>query len=584
MPGLTKYTTPVTHPSKKTEQEWNTSDEILELGQIGVATDTLTAKIGDGVRKYKDLPNLFMDKVKYEDSNVKEIFISLDGNDSTGDGTAAKPYLSLSKAFNSIPDISNSTYRIVVVAKAGSSYNLSSTLVFEYKNIQGLEIEGRLAGTEKPAFKSTGSNYTLNFRNLNCKVSLKNVIFDFSTSSSTSTESGIIFTKIKNVELTDVELKNFIRANSRGIVFDGCLARVNNPTIDFNIGFDLYSGSVVYVNDALGQNGITGAIGSRINNSILFRAGAYFMGSDSIRSNGEVFYGTTDYNDKLDLFISPTGNDYTGDGSSGKPLATIRRALNLLLGTKINQIALILSPGTHVIENGQFTVLNPFKTSRFTITSQGESSTDSTIIQFASGSTEDFTMINFPSIVDFSSLTFDGNNNSISFKLERIANLIFYNCKLKDFTETTLKLFDIGNFQLTDTEITGTKIGIYSNATTGSIVGGKTKINVSNIGVQLRSTNFHIGYDVSIVATNKKYELLNGAKIFSANKILKYDVIAFDARNQPSVVAFEDGSEYTITRDFATGMLNSIVEKMNGSTVSTYTATYDAQGRFVGLR
>lgn len=252
------------------------------------------------------------------------IFVSNTGSDSTGDGSTENPYSTITHALSKLPKFLNGHTASVVVA-AGTY--LEDINIYGFVGNLKLLIQGDVTvnsiSVEYSSVlvnSSIESKYTItsqwiNIKNRSSFESYTNVDYNI-----TSSLTGVVTGKSLSM----------YTATSSSVYISGNVFLTGNT--DTAIG--VFSKTKVYIGGMFGSGFNRGSIvdaGSELsvgrNNLVSITPETLYTGSVSVSQFGAVI-GTLPYN--TTLYVSPTGSDETGTGTSVNPLKTINRALLIL--------------------------------------------------------------------------------------------------------------------------------------------------------------------------------------------------------------------------------------------------------------
>lgn len=276
---------------------------------------------GEKVKTFLGKIITFMKNIKPLESDLT-VYVATTGSDTTGDGSSAAPYKTITYALSKIPKtLSGYTASVVV---AGGEYNEDLVISGFSGNLQ-LVLEGEITITSLTvdrstvAFRSTNSvNYsfttewvhTLNLADLYCWSSVNaniigsivsgnnNVSILAEASSTCYIRGSIMLSGNTNIA---------IMATSKSTVILGAISGTG-----FDVAINESSGSMV----ACARNNI-------------IATQQYLINSGSVMVNqfgakiGTLPYDTT-------LYVSPTGSDENAVGTSENPFKTIQRAIDIL--------------------------------------------------------------------------------------------------------------------------------------------------------------------------------------------------------------------------------------------------------------
>ena len=154
---------------RDTTAAWAMTNPVLGLGELGIDVTLQKVKAGDGLRPWNELPFLSETEIvntldsartdaalsatqgkvlntRKQDKAPEEITINIaaNGNDSTGDGSAGKPYKTLPKAVNVLGGMVGQT--IATINIGPGTYEMNELF---FQHIQIAKIKLQAANPEK---------------------------------------------------------------------------------------------------------------------------------------------------------------------------------------------------------------------------------------------------------------------------------------------------------------------------------------------------------------------------------------------------------------------------------------------------
>ena len=271
---------------------------------------------------------VFMGKVKKYIEDTKPLdkditlYVSPTGSDATGDGSSTKSFRTVTYALSQIPkDLGGFTATVNV---ADGTYNAAVYI----SGYTGGYLYIRRNGTQE----------------LNTSCNIKSIRVDYCSSVS-----------LTGLNFTNTEGASFFANDSQYVNVAYCQSTVNtiNDEVSFNFNY-VTNGRIVYCkslnhhsclkmyrssvfshgwSDSVGNYGIVEDGGSNLSKSGLLQPKGLI--TDESRQNGSVsvnrygaILGTLQSN--VTLYVSTTGSDTIGDGSSANPFRSIQKALDSL--------------------------------------------------------------------------------------------------------------------------------------------------------------------------------------------------------------------------------------------------------------
>jgi len=287
--------------------------------------------VGEKIKVFLGKIITFLKNIKPLESDTSYYVSASEGSDATGDGSEASPYASITKALSVIPKDLNGY--IVTVNIADGTYN-EGISVFGF-NTGVLQIIGNTTNPESVIIHNT-SGYSLFAKSCTTRVVFNGINVDQSPTD--SAVAGAFFS-------TNVVFKNCIlngmSQGTHGITFGSAFVSVSN--VEFNDciscvvssgSFDDISPGILRIGSCSGTNNIrlinTGKGIVQIVNDILpsvSSANVVSNGALISKSSGGIVGSLTQ---DIALYVSTTGSDTSGDGTSSNPFATITRALSIV--------------------------------------------------------------------------------------------------------------------------------------------------------------------------------------------------------------------------------------------------------------
>lgn len=332
----------------------------------------------------------------------KDIYIdSVNGNDTTGNGTNAKPYATLNKAVNEISGYKNMFKYNITINLLPGTYNTSGISFERFKNGK-ITVKG---GVNKTAAVNYILDGGLTFRNCD-NILLKGV--------EVRGNLYVEFCKFARIEESiNIYVNNIISGitiESSTVVMSFC--EMSNK----NKGIDAIGSSIIYMKYVSGTGNTNGIMLGRDGTACLaFLTETTITGTYPINNAGGsayvvtpnggtrlltekdlVDYDLTKLQSHLSIYVATTGNDTYGDGTSGKPYGTIQRAINSIPKNLNGNTATVnVMSGTYVgykvngFRNGVIKVLGASakeQTQNFIIT---------TLVQINDNSVQDCQVVGF---------------------------------------------------------------------------------------------------------------------------------------------------------------------------------------------
>lgn len=284
------------------------SNEYVNVADINENADTIDLAIG---------------KIMPLDADMT-VYVATTGSDTTGDGTSGNPYETITYALSKVPKFLNG-HAASVVIEAG--VYLEDIMIIGFTGSLQLLIKGNITVNSisveyssvlinsSIAAKYTISTQWISIKNRSAYESYTNIDYNI-----TGSLSGVI---------TDRALSIYA-ATSSSVYMSGNVYLTGNT--DTAIG--VFSKTTVYVGGIFGSGFTRGSIvdtGSELSigrNNLIATTDSTLNTASVVVNQFGAKIGTLQYD--TTLYVSPTGSDETGTGTSVNPLKTIQRAINIV--------------------------------------------------------------------------------------------------------------------------------------------------------------------------------------------------------------------------------------------------------------
>lgn len=303
----------------------NTEKATIRMGTGAMASAEDVEELQNDLGKMKERLNKLEADVTYYVSNAS-------GNDTTGDGSQAKPFNTLTKALNSIPK--NLGGYTVSINLADGTYGTSGFGISKYYN-GAIRLVGNEASPDKVIISSGGTSLTIG-DNYAVKFVISGMYFRVTGSNSCVYIYNTFSVSFKNCIIEGNKTAginwNTSLLQVTNTVFNKCnfcimapyqpgiteydvnpIARVGSCTGVENGSFIRLEKGIVQLMDTIMPD-TTGESTARFG-SMIIQSSSAIVGA----LQGNVTY-----------YVSPSGSDSTGDGTSAKPFRTIQRTLNII--------------------------------------------------------------------------------------------------------------------------------------------------------------------------------------------------------------------------------------------------------------
>lgn len=342
---LTSETDPtVPKWAKQSEKPTYTAQEVGAVDKSGGAIsetivdnlETIETKFpiptaGETIKRFLGKVMTFLTNIKPLESDVT-YYVATTGSDTTGDGSQSKPFKSTTQALRAIPkDLGG---HIATIFIGDGTYGTTGIAIQGFYNgtlrITGNEVyPGNVVIPSSATSLTIGDNYAaklvitgMNFRvtgNNSCiyiyntfSVTLKNCIIDANKTAGINWNTSLlqvtdtVFNRCNfcimvptSSPQTDSDINQIARIGSCTGTENGSLARIEK-------------GILQLINDILPDTTSTPTVKS---GAMIIQSSGTIVGT----LQGDVTY-----------YVSPSGSDSTGDGTSTKPFKTIQRALGVI--------------------------------------------------------------------------------------------------------------------------------------------------------------------------------------------------------------------------------------------------------------
>ena len=326
------------------------SETIVDnLETIGTKFPIPTA--GETIKRFLGKVMTFLKNIKPLETDVT-YYVAITGSDTTGDGSQLNPFKSITQTLRTIPN--NLGGHIATILIGDGTYGTDGVSIQNYVN-GTMRIIGNEASPDKVVIPSDtvsltiGPTYAVKFAvsGINFRVTGNNSCVFIQNTYSVSIKDCIIDgNNTAGINWNTAALKV---TNS---VFNKCNFCIQSPATSTSWQTNSDVSQVARIGSCSGTgNGsialIEEGILQLINNTLPETASAPTVKSGAMIVKGSgAIVGTLQGN--LTLYVSPTGSDTAGDGTSLKPFKTIQFALNQIpkdLGG--NTATIYLADGTY---------------------------------------------------------------------------------------------------------------------------------------------------------------------------------------------------------------------------------------------